>query len=40
MWPLISNVTENGYAGVQINPRWATNIFYNVSDSFPTEQCC
>ncbi|CZR56594.1 related to extracellular serine-rich protein [Phialocephala subalpina] len=29
MWPLISTVAENGYAGVQINPRWATNIYYN-----------
>jgi hypothetical protein len=31
MWPLISTVAANGYAGVQINPRWATNIYYNVS---------
>lgn len=30
MWPLMSTVEENGYAGVQINPRWATNIYYNV----------
>jgi hypothetical protein len=29
MWPLISTVAANGYAGVQINPRWATNIYYN-----------
>lgn len=29
MWPLMSTVAENGYAGVQINPRWATNIYYN-----------
>ncbi|RFU27103.1 hypothetical protein B7463_g9237, partial [Scytalidium lignicola] len=29
MWPLISTVAANGYAGIQINPRWATNIYYN-----------
>jgi hypothetical protein len=29
MWPLISTVAGNGYAGMQINPRWATNIYYN-----------
>lgn len=30
-WPLISTVAANGYAGVQINPRWATNIYYNCA---------
>lgn len=29
MWPLMSTVASNGYAGVQINGRWATNIYYN-----------
>ncbi|KAF8850515.1 hypothetical protein BDZ45DRAFT_717811 [Acephala macrosclerotiorum] len=29
MWLLISTVAENGYAGVQISPRWATSIYYN-----------
>jgi len=29
MWPLMTTVQDNGYAGVQINPRWATNIYYN-----------
>jgi hypothetical protein len=29
-WPLITTVAANGYAGVQINPRWALNIYYNV----------
>ncbi|KAE8441935.1 hypothetical protein EG329_004143 [Mollisiaceae sp. DMI_Dod_QoI] len=29
MWPLMSTVAENGYEGVQINPRWASNIYYN-----------
>ncbi|KAI7484157.1 hypothetical protein KC351_g4692 [Hortaea werneckii] len=28
-WPLISNVASNGYAGLQIIPRWATTIYYN-----------
>jgi hypothetical protein len=30
MWPLMTTVAANGYAGAQINPRWATNIYYNV----------
>jgi hypothetical protein len=29
MWPLITTVAANGYAGVQINPRWATRVYYN-----------
>ncbi|KAH8802483.1 hypothetical protein F5884DRAFT_683853 [Xylogone sp. PMI_703] len=29
MWPLISTVAANGFDGIQINPRWATNIYYN-----------
>lgn len=28
-WPLISTVASNGYAGLEIIPRWATTIFYN-----------
>lgn len=28
-WPLISNVANNGYAGLVIVPRWATTIYYN-----------
>jgi hypothetical protein len=28
----MTTVAENGYDGVQINPRWATNIYYNVHD--------
>ncbi|KAH8662888.1 hypothetical protein BGZ60DRAFT_380626 [Tricladium varicosporioides] len=31
MWPVISTVAVNGYAGVQITPRWATNIYYNCN---------
>nr|OQO32165.1 hypothetical protein B0A51_00534 [Rachicladosporium sp. CCFEE 5018] len=28
-WPLISNVSENGYAGLNIIPRWPTSIFFD-----------
>jgi hypothetical protein len=28
-WPLISTVAANGFDGIQITPRWATNIYYN-----------
>lgn len=28
-WPLMSTVASNGLAGIQINPRWATRIYYN-----------
>jgi len=28
-WPLTSTVEANGYAGLEIIPRWATTIFYN-----------
>jgi hypothetical protein len=27
----MSTVAANGYAGIQITPRWASNIYYNVS---------
>ncbi len=30
MWPLMSTVEANGFAGMQISGRWATNIYYNV----------
>ena len=30
-WPLITTVEANGYAGIQITPRWSTNIYYNAS---------
>ena len=35
-WPLITTVAGNGYAGFTIIPRWATRIYYNVYDPFPT----
>ncbi|KAF2758816.1 hypothetical protein EJ05DRAFT_421851, partial [Pseudovirgaria hyperparasitica] len=28
-WPLTSTVNDNGYAGLNIIPRWATTIYYN-----------
>ncbi|KAH6682458.1 hypothetical protein B0J14DRAFT_573628 [Halenospora varia] len=28
-WPLITSVANNGYAGMLVVPRWATNIYYN-----------
>lgn len=31
MWPLYSTVSSNGFAGMLIIGRWATNIYYNVS---------
>jgi hypothetical protein len=31
----MTTVAENGYAGIQINPRWATNIYYDVSALHP-----
>ncbi|TVY49354.1 hypothetical protein LOCC1_G001017 [Lachnellula occidentalis] len=30
-WPLITTVAANGYDGIQITPRWATNIYYNCN---------
>jgi hypothetical protein len=34
-WPLMSTVKSNGYAGIQITPRWASNMYYNVSSEHP-----
>jgi hypothetical protein len=31
-WPLMSNVTENGYEGLTIMPRWSTTIFYDCTN--------
>lgn len=28
-WPLMTTIADNGFAGIQITPRWATNIYYN-----------
>ncbi|VBB79645.1 Putative protein of unknown function [Podospora comata] len=37
-WPRISNVADNGYAGLTIIPRWATTIYYNCDTAFCTTQ--
>jgi hypothetical protein len=37
-WPLISTVETNGLAGLQINPRWATRIYYNCDTPNCTTQ--
>ncbi|KAJ5428056.1 hypothetical protein N7445_009510 [Penicillium cf. griseofulvum] len=29
MWPLFTTVAANGFEGMQINPRWASRIYYN-----------
>lgn len=29
MYPYITNFASNGYDGFQVNPRWATRIYYN-----------
>lgn len=31
MWPLLSTEEFNGYTGITIVPRWATNIYYNCN---------
>ncbi|KAN0102256.1 hypothetical protein V8E51_012766 [Hyaloscypha variabilis] len=36
MWPLMSTVEANGFAGMQISGRWATNIYYNCQ----LPDCC
>lgn len=37
-WPLITNVASNGYAGLEIIPRWATTIYYNCDTPECTTQ--
>jgi hypothetical protein len=29
MWPYFTSVTSDGFAGMQVNGRWATRIYYN-----------
>ncbi|KAE8349034.1 hypothetical protein BDV28DRAFT_142066 [Aspergillus coremiiformis] len=29
MWPYFTTVDANGFDGMQVNPRWATRIYYN-----------
>ncbi|KAL4782045.1 hypothetical protein BJX76DRAFT_369411 [Aspergillus varians] len=38
MWPLFTTVATNGFDGVQINPRFATRIYYNCDTPACTTQ--
>ena len=38
MWPYITTVDSNGYDGFQVNPRWATRIYYNCDSPACTTQ--
>jgi hypothetical protein len=38
MWPYITNFASNGFAGYTVTPRWATRIYYNVSNPFTTQE--
>ncbi|PYH76689.1 hypothetical protein BO82DRAFT_406929 [Aspergillus uvarum CBS 121591] len=38
MWPLFTTVAANGFAGMQVNPRWATRIYYNCDTPACTVQ--
>lgn len=29
-WPLITTMQTDGFAGIQVTPRWASNIYFNV----------
>ncbi|KAJ5922452.1 hypothetical protein N7516_010155 [Penicillium verrucosum] len=29
MWPLFTTAAANGFDGIQVNPRWASRIYYN-----------
>ncbi|KAI9374748.1 hypothetical protein BJX61DRAFT_257125 [Aspergillus egyptiacus] len=29
MWPYFTSEAANGFAGMQVNPRWSTRIYYN-----------
>jgi hypothetical protein len=33
-YPLITTVSGNGYDGITVMPRWATNIYYNASQLY------
>lgn len=37
-WPLISNTSENGYAGLNIMPRWPTSIYFDCDTQACTTQ--
>lgn len=38
MWPLFTTVAANGFDGIQVNPRWATRIYYNCDTPACTTQ--
>ncbi|KAH8694066.1 hypothetical protein BGW36DRAFT_215461 [Talaromyces proteolyticus] len=38
MWPYITNFDSDGYTGMQVNPRWATRIYYNCDTPNCTTQ--
>jgi len=37
-WPYITTKAANGFDGMQVTPRWATNIYYNCDSSDCTVQ--
>jgi hypothetical protein len=38
MWPYFTNVASDGFDGIQVNPRWATRIYYNCDTPACTTQ--
>ena len=38
MWPYITTVAADGYAGFQVNPRWSTRIYYDCDTPACTTQ--
>ncbi|BCS22373.1 putative extracellular serine-rich protein [Aspergillus puulaauensis] len=38
MWPYFTKVSSDGFDGIQVNPRWATRIYYNCDTPACTTQ--
>ncbi|KAE8149979.1 hypothetical protein BDV25DRAFT_155333 [Aspergillus avenaceus] len=38
MWPYFTTVASDGFDGIQVNPRWATRIYYNCDSQDCTVQ--
>ncbi|KAB8077566.1 hypothetical protein BDV29DRAFT_168092 [Aspergillus leporis] len=38
MWPYFTNYASDGFDGMQVNPRWATRIYYNCDTPACTVQ--
>ncbi|KAJ5566100.1 hypothetical protein N7535_007738 [Penicillium sp. DV-2018c] len=38
MWPLFTTFANDGFDGIQVNPRWATRIYYNCDTPACTTQ--